>query len=129
MDIDLPYPVSENAMYLVIAGRGGRKAQKILSPEARTWRNKVLMMLKEKGIAKVSGPVVVTYTMQPPSHGKRIDVANAEKLTTDTLVIAGAIDDDTNIVRITLQWASWPVIPQGRGWLRATIEPYPLDTF
>lgn len=111
MFVLLPWPPSENryrryAGFMPILSRAGREYKKIVKTIFRT-----------QGIPTISGPVSVRLVMAPPDNRKR-DLDNTLKALFDAIsddvikvkdkpdqIVYGIISDDSNIVRLEMNWS------------------------
>ena len=95
---ELPPPLS--ACFTNPRGRRGR----VKTSRYRNWEQ---LCLPHCSMAGVRGKVQVRYQFKRPD--KRIrDLGNLEKATSDLLVKAGVIDDDSDIDSLWLFWAVKP---------------------
>lgn len=90
--IELPFPISVNALYRVFKGRP------VLSPRYRKWRAEAGWQLKAQTKARIAGPVHIRIALKAPDR-KRRDADNLSKGVVDLLVQHGIIEaDDSRIV-------------------------------
>ena len=111
-EVYLPYPPTANNLFPT-----GKSGKRFISPEYRAWKELAGYVLNTQHPKPVPGKVAVAYEFRRPD-GRRRDVGNLEKATTDLLVSAGVIEDDCLIEELTLRWAydvPWEV--------RATVSP------
>ena len=117
--IELPYPVSVNAIWRVYKGR------QTLTPEARRYRNEIKYECSRRKAAMFTGPVSVVIELRPKMtiYGKAskvlMDLDNCIKATLDGLQ-GIIIDNDRNVKRIYAYYGE----PVPNGGLIITIEKY-----
>lgn len=94
----LPFPPTANNLF---AG----KARRFPSKAYKDWQDEAARILTMQApLPRFDGPVSVTMSFGRPDKRKR-DLANLEKATTDQLVKAGVLADDSLIERLTMQWS------------------------
>ena len=119
LTLELPYPVSMNAIWRSYNGR------QVLTKEARAYRNEIKYACSKSRIKMITGPVSVVIELRPKMTvtGKAskvlIDLDNCIKATLDGLE-GIAIENDRNVKRIYAYYGQ----PQPTGGLIITIEPY-----
>jgi crossover junction endodeoxyribonuclease RusA len=97
MLLELPFPPSVNH-YL---GRRGHQTYK--TAKAKAYNQEVILRIALGNFkANFNTPLDVTYLYWFPDHRKR-DIANYEKVLTDSIVTAGVMVDDHLIHRLTQQ--------------------------
>jgi crossover junction endodeoxyribonuclease RusA len=97
IEIDLPWPVSENKYRRPIPStRGG--AQLVLTPEARQYKKIVgqVCMANRINNRRMDGPLRVVLYICPPDNRRR-DGSNLSKAVWDALQDAGVFLDDSQI--------------------------------
>lgn len=99
--INLPYPPSINRLYRSIKGRS------ILSKVGRDYYRDVVPIAEATGI-NTRGPYVLIIRAHRPDKRRR-DIGNLEKVTSDILVKAGVVEDDSYAQAILSSWADCPV--------------------
>ena len=77
MQIDLPYPPSNNRYWRTFRGRN------VVSAEAKSYKSEVAALCLEQGLQPVDGPVAVTLRIRRPA--KRRDLDNHLKVLLDAL--------------------------------------------
>lgn len=91
--LELPFPISVNAMYRSVKGRN------ILSKQARQWKEQAGWMIAAQKAQKHKGPVSIEMAFTPPDKRRR-DADNFVKIVLDALVTRGVVEDDnTTIIR------------------------------
>lgn len=91
--LSLPYPPSTNALYNPVRGRF------ILSAAGRAYHREVALAVLLAGRPQApAGRLRVALDVFPPDRRRR-DIANVEKVVTDSLVGAGVMVDDCLIDR------------------------------
>ena len=114
MQFELPFPPSVNH-YL---GRRGHQTYK--TAKARAYNAEVALRVALEGLkAGFNTPLSVAYYYWMPDQRKR-DIANYEKVLTDSMVTAGVMVDDHIIHRLTQE--KMGVCKDGK--VLITIEPY-----
>lgn len=97
--LDLPFPVSVNALYCNKAGKGRVKSQRY-----REWSNVAGWELKSQRPGKVTGRYALTILLEQ-KDGRRRDIGNLEKCVSDLLVEHGVVEDDALAASIFLAWS------------------------
>ena len=98
--IELRWPPTVNHYYTVSRGK---KPRKILSEQARAYKDLCAWGMLEQGTPKLTGPrFCVTILARPPDNRKR-DLDNLLKPILDALVEYGAITDDSKIDDLRIQ--------------------------
>lgn len=101
--VELPFPISVNAMYRVFKGRP------VLSPRYRAWKLEAGLKLNVQAKTRIVGPVNVRLALVAPDRRKR-DADNLAKCVLDLLVTHGIIEaDDSRIV----QWVHPEWVEEG----------------
>ena len=95
MIIKLPFPPSVNGYWRAYRGR------QILSAKARAYRANVEGHCLIGKIRRMLGPLAVKLWLQPPDKRRR-DVDNYSKGLLDALTKAGAWDDDSQIMDLSI---------------------------
>ena len=102
----MPWPPSANH-YRAPNGRGGH----ILTSRARAYHDLVAMQLKRiSRSGAISHPCRVHVVAHPPDRLRR-DLMNLEKVSSDSLVRCGVLEDDRWIVSYAIEWG--PLIRGG----------------
>lgn len=97
-EIELPYPPSANNLY-----PSGSARNRYLSRRGREYHYAVYCLVLARETRKAPpGRLAVEIDVYPPDGRKR-DLANAEKVVTDSLVEAGVMADDSLIDLLTLR--------------------------
>jgi crossover junction endodeoxyribonuclease RusA len=97
VSIRLPYPTSTNRLWRRTATGISR------SPAYATWFRAAGNELNAQHPGRVHGPYALTVSLGRPDRRKR-DLDNIVKSISDLLKTNGVVDDDSQAVRITLQW-------------------------
>ena len=93
--VKLPWAPSSNGYWRAYQGR------QILSKKAREYRKDVGKHFMIAKIRRMLGPLKVKLWLQPPDKRRR-DVDNYSKSTLDALTHAGAWDDDSQIMHLSI---------------------------
>ncbi len=93
---ELPFPPSLNHYYRRVGPRT------LISREGRAYRERVCSILAASGIRTFTGPIEVKVELYPPDRRRR-DVDNSLKAVCDSLEKAGAYEDDSQIVKLTVE--------------------------
>lgn len=113
---NLPWPVSVNAMYANVAGRG-----RVTSARYLTWKRAALNSLRGQRLphAPLSCAVKITLELDASHRKGRIDASNFIKGVEDFLCIktAAVIVDDSQVDEVTVRWA------HGISGARVTVTP------
>lgn len=111
--LTLPFPISVNAMFITGKYRRAR------SQRYEDWVLEAGYALNKQKPPQIKGPVTLAYEVQDGSDGRRRDLGNLEKCSTDLLVSHKVIEaDDNTIVReINLRWC------RNVSGVRVTITP------
>lgn len=118
--IYLPYPISINKAF---AG----KKRRYQSKEYKAWQDGALRSLVAQrrmyaGLWDYRGPLTFVLEAIRPTLNRKRDIANLEKVVTDTLVKGGIIYDDSQIISNTQRWVGRsPDFPEWAG-CRVIIE-------
>jgi len=101
ISLSLPYPPSTNELFRNVPRKGRVKTQRYL-----TWiqaaGNEVNAQRPQQAETHIGGPVEIVITVE--RRNNRRDLDNCVKAIIDLLVAHGAIDDDRNVMRITVAW-------------------------
>lgn len=104
--IQLPFPVSTNALYTNVRGRG-----RVKTARHNTWRRAAGWDLEQQKPPTVEGPVALDIEYGRPrnrdgskSKVKR-DLSNLIKCVEDLLVAHGVIEDDSLVHDLHVSWA------------------------
>jgi Holliday junction resolvase RusA-like endonuclease len=74
----------------------------LISREGRRFRECVLAILAARHIEPLTGPLTVEVEIYPPDNRRR-DIDNVQKALLDALQHGGAYQDDSQIVRLTIE--------------------------
>jgi Holliday junction resolvase RusA-like endonuclease len=96
LDLELPYPPSVNHYWRRVGART------LISRGGRAFREAVCSILAAHGVRPLDGPLVVEVTIHPPDKRRR-DIDNIQKALLDALQHGGAYQDDSQIVRLTIE--------------------------
>lgn len=97
--LDLPFPVSVNALYCNKPGRGRVKSQRY-----REWSNVAGWQLRAQRPGQIRGRYCLSILLEK-RDARRRDIGNLEKCVSDLLVEHGIIEDDALAASIFLAWA------------------------
>jgi Holliday junction resolvase RusA-like endonuclease len=116
-EFDLPAPPSTNNLFLNIGGRGGR----IKSPGYRSWIKEAGWQLRLSHPTKIMNTVAVSAALGLAS--RRPDVDNCLKALLDLLVTHEVIEDDAQVVELSVRVDR--CVPAGRAHIlvRQTLPP------
>jgi len=116
-EFHLPAPPSTNNLFLNAVGRGGR----IKSPGYRSWIKEAGWQLRLAHPGKIMGTVGVGVTLA--LAGRRPDVDNCLKALLDLLVTHEVIEDDAQVVELSVRVDR--CVPAGRAHIlvRQTLPP------
>ena len=92
----LPYPPSVNTYWRHVGPRV------LISKRGRQYRTEVCEQLRKKHIEPIEGDLIVDIAINPPDRRRR-DVDNVLKALLDSLQFAGAFEDDSQIVRLSIE--------------------------
>jgi Holliday junction resolvase RusA-like endonuclease len=109
----MPMPPSVNGAF-VNNRRGGRS----LSEAAKRWKDEALWRIRIQRPGSVAGPVIIVLGFERGINCKRGDVDNRVKLTLDSLVSAGVIQDDRFVVGFAASW-----LPPSSGLCHCVVIP------
>ena len=96
IELELPYPPSINHYWRRVGSRT------LISREGRRFRRSVMATLAAMSIDPMSGPLKVDVEVFPPDNRRR-DVDNLQKALLDALEHGGVYDDDSQIVRLSIE--------------------------
>lgn len=94
--VDLPYPPSVNRYWR----RVGNKT--LISKEGRTYRERVITIMRACRIPSAVGYLAVTVDLYPPDRRRR-DIDNTMKALLDAMAAGGAYEDDSQIKELTIR--------------------------
>lgn len=94
--LELPFPPSVNRYWRHVGNRV------LISKEGRQYRELVTDLMKLKKIKKHEGELIVDIRLIPADRRRR-DVDNSLKALLDAMQSGGAYDDDSQIVRLTVE--------------------------
>ncbi len=102
MKFRLPLPISVNAMYRSAYSHSG-KMGRYKTKEANDWQYEALqeIMVQKRGQKKPKGNAI--YVTFYRKDNRRFDSSNYTKILYDTLVKAGILEDDSDLVFEQLQ--------------------------
>ena len=109
IELELPYPPSTNRLYRRVGPRT------ILSKEGRTYRDQVRLIAAASRVTAFTGPVQLELLLYPPDRRRR-DADNSLKALCDALEKGGAYEDDSQIVKLTVEKKD--PVPGGRAIVR-----------
>jgi len=95
-EADLPYPPSVNHYWRYVGNRPR------ISKQGREYREEIAAALFAWKIKPQPGPIVLSITMHPPDRQKR-DIDNICKALLDALQHGGAYEDDSQIVKLSIE--------------------------
>ena len=98
MKIHLPYPVSVNAMYRNVRGKGRVKTRKYSD-----WIFVACLKHGSRDIERVPGKICIHIEVKRPDKRKR-DIDNLAKGVLDFLTLQQIIDDDRNVEKVIIEW-------------------------
>ncbi|MEO2033522.1 MAG: RusA family crossover junction endodeoxyribonuclease [Planctomycetaceae bacterium] len=96
LQFELPYPPSINHYWRRVGSRT------LISREGRRFRRNVMAILAAMDVEPLTGPLVVEVEVFPPDNRRR-DIDNVQKALLDALEHGGAYDDDSQIMKLTIQ--------------------------
>jgi len=94
--LELPFPPSVNRYWRHVGSRV------LISKEGREYRQLVVELMKSKKIKKHDGELIVDIRLVPADRRRR-DVDNSLKALLDAMQAGGAYDDDSQIIRLTVE--------------------------
>ena len=112
--VDLPFPVSVNALYANV-----RNVGRVKTARYKTWLNAARWEVKRQRPEPVRGPYEITVLVQR-KRGRR-DLGNLHKCLSDLLVSHGVIEDDSLEQKVILCWSD--VIEGCRVFLEPVAAP------
>jgi len=116
-ELELPVAVSENSYRRFVKGF----SYPIISKEGRKYHDTVKMRFQQSGQEMIHGPVKVIVEYYPPDRRAR-DLDNLFKCLFDSLVKAGCIEDDSQIMDIEAHKRE-PLPPAGLIHLEIEAKP------
>jgi Holliday junction resolvase RusA-like endonuclease len=96
LEVELPYPPSINHYWR----RVGPKT--LISREGRRFRQRVVAILERLHVEALAGPLALEVEIHPPDNRRR-DIDNLQKALLDALQHGGAYEDDSQIVRLSIE--------------------------
>lgn len=97
--LQIPFPPSVNSLY-----DGGMKTKRRFKSERyKQWLYDAQLQVLSQTRNHHTGDVAVSYTFCKPDKRRR-DLGNAEKSVSDLLCAMDILRDDSQIVRMLLQW-------------------------
>ncbi|WP_146439859.1 RusA family crossover junction endodeoxyribonuclease [Crateriforma conspicua] len=94
--LKLPFPPSVNTYWRHVGNRV------LVSKKGRQYQTAVSSLLKRKNIKTLDGDLIVDIRLIPPDRRRR-DVDNSLKALLDAMQSGGAYEDDSQIVRLTVE--------------------------
>ena len=94
--LTLPFPPSVNRYWRHVGNRV------LISKEGREFREHVTDLMKDQRVKKHQGDLIVDISLIPVDRRRR-DVDNSLKALLDAMQTGGAYDDDSQIVRLTVE--------------------------
>ena len=107
---ELPWPPSVNHYYRHVGPRV------LISRDGRRYREKVVALLKNRGVECLEGPLELEIELYPPDRRRR-DVDNSLKCLLDSLAHAGLYQDDSQIHKLTVTKRE-PLPPEGMAYIK-----------
>ena len=98
LSLHLPYPPSVNHYWRRVG------AKTLISREGRRFREEVVAKVRELKVQAISGPIRVNILACRPDKRRR-DIDNILKSLLDALGYAGAYEDDSQIWKLSVEWA------------------------
>jgi crossover junction endodeoxyribonuclease RusA len=111
----LPLPTSLNRLYRSAPNHSGV----YLSAEGIAWTQEAGLKINRQNVPEIPPPYKVEYAAGRPDKRRR-DIANLEKILSDTLQKCFVITNDCEIEDMRLRWSK-AVEP---GTIRVTVETY-----
>ena len=96
LEFELPYPPSVNHYWRRVGART------LISRGGRAFRSAVCTILAAATFKPLVGPLEVDVTVFPPDRRRR-DIDNVQKALLDALEHGGAYEDDSQIVRLSIE--------------------------
>ena len=96
IQLELPYPPSVNHYWRRVGART------LISRGGRAFRTSVCSILADYGVEPLDGPLEIDIRVYPPDRRRR-DIDNVQKALLDALEHGGAYEDDSQIVRLTIE--------------------------
>lgn len=109
LQLEVPYPPSINHYWRRVGTRT------LISREGRRFRREVTAILATMSIEPLTGPLAIEIEVFPPDRRRR-DIDNVQKALLDGLEHGGAYDDDSQIMKLTIEKRS--VVKGGRTHVR-----------
>lgn len=100
MRLDLPFPVSVNAMYRNVRGVG-----RVKSKRYKAWIDEANAMNMGKTMHQTTGPFDVEIVVGRPDKRKR-DLDNLAKCILDLAVSGGLVEDDHLMNSLKMEWSN-----------------------
>ena len=117
--LTLPYPPSVNTYWRHVGPRV------LISKHGRQYRTDVCKQLRRRGVEPIEGDLIVDIVINPPDRRRR-DVDNVLKALLDSLQFGGAFEDDSQIVRLSIEKHE-PRPKEGRATVRIQALPPNID--
>jgi len=96
IELELPYPPSVNHYWRRVGART------LISRGGRAFRQSVCSILADYGVEPLAGPLEIDIRVYPPDRRRR-DVDNVQKALLDAMEHGGAYEDDSQIVRLSIE--------------------------
>lgn len=96
LQLEVPYPPSINHYWRRVGTRT------LISREGRRFRREVTAILAAMSIEPLAGPLAIEIEVFPPDRRRR-DIDNVQKALLDGLEHGGAYDDDSQIMKLTIE--------------------------
>ena len=116
--LELPWPPSINHYWRRVG------AKTLISREGRRFREEVVGRISQLKVKAISGPVRVQILACRPDRRRR-DIDNILKSLLDALDHAGAYEDDSQIWKLSVEWAldmENQLATCPGGWVMVTIK-------
>ena len=97
--LDLPFPPSVNEAY----GNGGVGKGRHKTDVYTTWFALASINVKDRHRKNITGPYTLYMALKRRDNRRR-DLGNYEKAVSDFLVSHGVVKDDSQSVRIVIEW-------------------------
>jgi Holliday junction resolvase RusA-like endonuclease len=94
--LELPFPPSVNRYWRHVGSRV------LISREGREYRQLVIELMRARKVKKHDGELIVDIRLVPADRRRR-DVDNSLKALLDAMQAGGAYDDDSQIIRLTVE--------------------------
>ena len=109
------YPPTNNQLHRNVYNKG-----RVITGQYRAWKDNYPPMLAVRPKQPITAPFSLVYYIKKHGDRRRRDLANYEKALTDSLVNHGVIKDDSQMIRLQMEWSIIPSFWRVKGEIEWT---------